>query len=82
MVSSACDDDCTGLLLNDLDKLDEAMLLVNLTGPVLVPYGILADLENATKHLKVCKVLLSFCVGLAAHIVIFTSIYQEVFVTI
>ncbi|XP_033010826.1 laminin subunit alpha-1 [Lacerta agilis] len=48
----ACDDDCTGLLLNDLDKLDEAMLLVNLTGPVLVPYGILADLENATKHLK------------------------------
>ncbi|XP_062987367.1 laminin subunit alpha-1 [Elgaria multicarinata webbii] len=48
----SCDDDCTGLLLNDLDKLDEAMLLVNLTGAILAPYGILSDLENATKELK------------------------------
>uniref|UniRef100_A0ABM5GDG7 Laminin subunit alpha-1 isoform X1 n=1 Tax=Pogona vitticeps TaxID=103695 RepID=A0ABM5GDG7_9SAUR len=48
----SCDDDCTGLLLNDLDNLDEAIILVNLTGSVLAPYGILSGLENATKHFK------------------------------
>ncbi|XP_060099959.1 laminin subunit alpha-1 [Heteronotia binoei] len=48
----SCDDACTGLLLNDLDNLDKAMFLVNLTGAVIAPYGLLSDLENATKHLK------------------------------
>ncbi|KAG8133482.1 hypothetical protein E2320_011294 [Naja naja] len=48
----ACDDDCTGRLLNDLDNFDKAMLLVNFTGAILAPYGALSDLENATKHLK------------------------------
>uniref|UniRef100_A0A8D2L172 Laminin subunit alpha-1 n=1 Tax=Varanus komodoensis TaxID=61221 RepID=A0A8D2L172_VARKO len=56
----SCDDDCTGLLLNDLDKLDEAMLLVNLTGGTLAPYGILLDLENVTKQLKVRSLLINF----------------------
>ncbi|XP_053105976.1 laminin subunit alpha-1 isoform X2 [Hemicordylus capensis] len=48
----SCDDACTGLLLNDLDNLDKAMFLVNLSDAVLAPYGILSDLENATKHVK------------------------------
>uniref|UniRef100_A0A8C3N6E6 Laminin subunit alpha-1 n=1 Tax=Geospiza parvula TaxID=87175 RepID=A0A8C3N6E6_GEOPR len=49
----SCDDNCTGVLLNSLDNLDEAMLSVNLTGIDRVPYGILSELENATQHLKV-----------------------------
>ncbi|KAL8182297.1 UNVERIFIED_CONTAM: hypothetical protein K2H54_051811 [Gekko kuhli] len=48
----SCDDACTGLLLSDLDNLDKAMFLVNLTGAVIAPYGLLSDLENTTKHLK------------------------------
>nr|XP_060631057.1 laminin subunit alpha-1 [Anolis sagrei ordinatus] len=48
----SCDDDCTGLLLNDLDNLEEAVFLVNLTGAVFAPYGILTDLENATKQFQ------------------------------
>lgn len=53
MFYSACDDACTGLILNDLDDLEKAMFLINISGAVLAPYGILADLENATKLLKV-----------------------------
>ncbi|KAJ7400530.1 hypothetical protein BTVI_104660 [Pitangus sulphuratus] len=48
----SCDDNCTGVLLNSLDDLNEAILSVNLTGIARVPYGILSELENATKHLK------------------------------
>uniref|UniRef100_A0A8C6Y3U8 Laminin subunit alpha-1 n=1 Tax=Naja naja TaxID=35670 RepID=A0A8C6Y3U8_NAJNA len=59
----SCDDDCTGRLLNDLDNFDKAMLLVNFTGAILAPYGALSDLENATKHLKVCKLLLIFYIA-------------------
>lgn len=53
MVSSACNDDCTGVLLNDLDHLDKAIFSVNFTGVTFAPYGILADVENVTKYLKV-----------------------------
>uniref|UniRef100_A0A8C3PRK5 Basement membrane-specific heparan sulfate proteoglycan core protein n=1 Tax=Calidris pygmaea TaxID=425635 RepID=A0A8C3PRK5_9CHAR len=49
----SCDDNCTGVLLNSLDNLNEAILSMNLTGVARVPYGILSELENATKHLKV-----------------------------
>uniref|UniRef100_A0A670YJF6 Laminin subunit alpha-1 n=1 Tax=Pseudonaja textilis TaxID=8673 RepID=A0A670YJF6_PSETE len=59
----SCDDDCTGQLLNDLDNFDKAMHLVNLNGAILAPYGALSDLENATKHLKVCKLLLIFYIA-------------------
>ncbi|XP_077208858.1 laminin subunit alpha-1 isoform X1 [Paroedura picta] len=48
----SCDDTCTGLLLNDFDNLDKAIFLVNLTGAIIAPYGLLSDLENATEHLK------------------------------
>uniref|UniRef100_A0A8B9ZI22 Laminin subunit alpha-2 n=1 Tax=Anas platyrhynchos TaxID=8839 RepID=A0A8B9ZI22_ANAPL len=48
----SCDDNCTGVLLSNLDNLNQAILSVNLTGIAHVPYGILSELENATKHLK------------------------------
>uniref|UniRef100_A0A8V0X4B6 Laminin subunit alpha-1 n=2 Tax=Gallus gallus TaxID=9031 RepID=A0A8V0X4B6_CHICK len=48
----SCDDNCTGVLLNNLDSLSENILSLNLTGVVHVPSGILSELENATKHLK------------------------------
>lgn len=55
MVYLACDDNCTGVLLNNLDSLSENILSLNLTGVVHVPSGILSELENATKHLKVIQ---------------------------
>uniref|UniRef100_A0A663M6X7 Laminin subunit alpha-1 n=1 Tax=Athene cunicularia TaxID=194338 RepID=A0A663M6X7_ATHCN len=45
----SCDDNCTGVLLNSLDNLNKAILSVNLSGVASVPYGILSELENATK---------------------------------
>ncbi|KAI6075043.1 Laminin subunit alpha-1 [Aix galericulata] len=48
----SCDDNCTGVLLSNLDNLNQAILSVNLTGIAHVPYGILSELENATKRLK------------------------------
>uniref|UniRef100_A0A8B9TDP0 Laminin subunit alpha 1 n=1 Tax=Anas platyrhynchos TaxID=8839 RepID=A0A8B9TDP0_ANAPL len=51
----SCDDNCTGVLLSNLDNLNQAILSVNLTGIAHVPYGILSELENATKHLKVIQ---------------------------
>ncbi|GAB0182708.1 laminin subunit alpha-1 [Grus japonensis] len=50
--ATACDDNCTGVLLNSLDNLNKAILSMNLTGVARVPYGILSELENTTKHLK------------------------------
>lgn len=52
-MSLACDDNCTGVLLNTLDDLNKDMLSLNLTGVARVPYGALSQVENATKHLKV-----------------------------
>ncbi|XP_032036850.1 laminin subunit alpha-1 [Aythya fuligula] len=48
----SCDDNCTGVLLSNLDNLNQAILSVNLTGIAHVPYGVLSEMENATKHLK------------------------------
>uniref|UniRef100_A0A8C3LGM6 Basement membrane-specific heparan sulfate proteoglycan core protein n=1 Tax=Chrysolophus pictus TaxID=9089 RepID=A0A8C3LGM6_CHRPC len=48
----SCDDNCTGVLLNNLDGLSKEILSLNLTGIVHVPSGILSELENTTKHLK------------------------------
>ncbi|XP_069476798.1 laminin subunit alpha-1 isoform X2 [Ambystoma mexicanum] len=48
----SCDDDCTGLLLNDLDSLGRAVSLVNFTGVALAPHGIVSDLAHVSGHLK------------------------------
>ncbi|CAO2617636.1 Laminin subunit alpha-1 [Lemmus lemmus] len=49
---SACDDECVGALLNDLDTIGDAVLSLNLTGVSSAPYGILSSLENTTKYFQ------------------------------
>ncbi|XP_061330956.1 laminin subunit alpha-2 isoform X5 [Pezoporus flaviventris] len=48
----SCDDECTGLLLNDLDRLNQMILSVNLSGPLPAPYKMLHGFENTTQELK------------------------------
>ncbi|XP_066555448.1 laminin subunit alpha-2 [Amia ocellicauda] len=47
----SCDDECTGLLLNDLDNLGRMVTSVNLTGPLPPPYTVLYRFENMTQEL-------------------------------
>ncbi|XP_077018985.1 laminin subunit alpha-2 isoform X2 [Tamandua tetradactyla] len=47
-----CGDECTGLLLGDLARLEQMVTSVNLTGPLPAPYRTLHALENATQELK------------------------------
>uniref|UniRef100_A0A8C8K1V3 Laminin, alpha 1 n=1 Tax=Oncorhynchus tshawytscha TaxID=74940 RepID=A0A8C8K1V3_ONCTS len=49
----SCDDECTGVLLDDLDALESSFLSVNLTGVILSPYSTLVSLENDTREVKV-----------------------------
>ncbi|NXI45933.1 LAMA2 protein, partial [Galbula dea] len=48
----SCDDECTGLLLNDLDRINQMILSVNLSGPLPAPYQMLHGFENTTQELK------------------------------
>ncbi|NWX11325.1 LAMA2 protein, partial [Caloenas nicobarica] len=48
----SCDDECTGLLLSDLDRLNQMILSVNLSGPLPAPYKMLHGFENVTQELK------------------------------
>ncbi|KAJ8010618.1 hypothetical protein DPEC_G00076940 [Dallia pectoralis] len=48
----SCDDNCTGVLLDDLDVLEGSFLSVNLTGVILSPYSTLVRLENDTLEVK------------------------------
>lgn len=48
-----CGDECTGLLLGDLARLEQAVMTVNLTGPLPAPYKMLYSIENTTQELKV-----------------------------
>ncbi|XP_021120891.1 laminin subunit alpha-1 isoform X2 [Heterocephalus glaber] len=48
----SCDDQCVGVLLEDLDRVHDAVLSVNLTGIFPAPYGVLSNLENTTKYLR------------------------------
>ncbi|XP_068087628.1 laminin subunit alpha-2 isoform X4 [Hyperolius riggenbachi] len=47
-----CDDECTGLLLDDLDQLNQMVMSVNLSGPLPPPYKMLIGFENETQELK------------------------------
>ncbi|XP_028733208.1 laminin subunit alpha-2 isoform X6 [Peromyscus leucopus] len=47
-----CGDECTGLLLGDLARLEQMVMNINLTGPLPAPYKILYGLENTTRELK------------------------------
>ncbi|KAJ8270754.1 hypothetical protein GJAV_G00118850 [Gymnothorax javanicus] len=48
----SCDDDCSGLLISDMDKLHRLVSSVNLTGPLPPPYKVLYKFENMTEELK------------------------------
>ncbi|KAM4693155.1 laminin subunit alpha-2 isoform 1-T1 [Discoglossus pictus] len=47
-----CDDECTGLLLDDLDQLNQMVMSVNLSGPLPPPFQMLFRFENETQGLK------------------------------
>ncbi|XP_006885094.1 PREDICTED: laminin subunit alpha-2-like [Elephantulus edwardii] len=47
-----CGDECTGLLLGDLARLEQMAVSINLTGPLPAPYKMLYGLENRTQELK------------------------------
>uniref|UniRef100_A0A4W6EDC8 Laminin subunit alpha-1 n=1 Tax=Lates calcarifer TaxID=8187 RepID=A0A4W6EDC8_LATCA len=49
----SCDDECTGVLLDDLDKLHNYFLSVNMTGVAMAPYRQLVVLENQTRDIKI-----------------------------
>ncbi|XP_071807655.1 laminin subunit alpha-2-like isoform X1 [Asterias amurensis] len=49
---SSCYNNCTGLLLTDLDDLDELMLAINVSKILVAPWGRLQEIENATKRFK------------------------------
>ncbi|XP_074043658.1 laminin subunit alpha-2 isoform X1 [Macrotis lagotis] len=47
-----CGDECTGLLLSDLARLEQMAVSINLTGPLPAPYKMLHNFENVTQELK------------------------------
>ncbi|XP_053520767.1 laminin subunit alpha-2 isoform X4 [Artibeus jamaicensis] len=47
-----CGDECTGILLGDLARLERMATSINLTGPLPAPYKTLYGLENVTQELK------------------------------
>ncbi|OCT80167.1 hypothetical protein XELAEV_18026982mg [Xenopus laevis] len=47
-----CDDECTGLLLDDLEQLNQMVMSVNLSGPLPPPYKMLFNFGNQTQELK------------------------------
>lgn len=50
---SACDDNCTGVMLNDLEDLDNHLTSVNISSLVVASYLRLAALENQTRGVQV-----------------------------
>lgn len=52
----ACDDDCTGVLLDDLETIHNHFLSVNLSGVAMAPYRQLVLLENQTRDIQVNNV--------------------------
>lgn len=50
---TACDDECTGVLLDDLEKLYNHFLSVNMSDVAMAPYSQLVALENQTRDIQV-----------------------------
>ncbi|XP_034018533.1 laminin subunit alpha-2 isoform X2 [Thalassophryne amazonica] len=48
----SCDDDCSGLLISDMDRLYHIITEVTLTTPLPPPYKVLYRYENMTEELK------------------------------
>lgn len=55
-VPLACDDECSGLLISDMDRLYRIITEVTLTTPLPPPYKVLYRFENMTDELKVRSV--------------------------
>uniref|UniRef100_A0A7N8XTA6 Laminin subunit alpha-2 n=1 Tax=Mastacembelus armatus TaxID=205130 RepID=A0A7N8XTA6_9TELE len=53
-VCVACDDECSGLLISDMDRLYRIITDVTLTTPLPPPYKMLYRFENMTEELKCC----------------------------
>nr|XP_057915603.1 laminin subunit alpha-1 isoform X1 [Doryrhamphus excisus] len=49
----SCDDECTGVLLDDLDKLHERFSAINMSSIAMAPYRQLVALENHTRDMQV-----------------------------
>ncbi|KAM8731402.1 laminin subunit alpha-1 isoform 1-T1 [Acanthopagrus schlegelii] len=49
----SCDDECTGILLDDLEKIHNHFLSVNLSSIAMAPYRQLVLLENRTQDIQV-----------------------------
>uniref|UniRef100_UPI0037E85A5F laminin subunit alpha-1 n=1 Tax=Semicossyphus pulcher TaxID=241346 RepID=UPI0037E85A5F len=49
----SCDDECSGVLLDDLEKVNNHFLSVNLSSIAMAPYRQLVMLENQTRDLQV-----------------------------
>ncbi|XP_044032400.1 laminin subunit alpha-1 isoform X1 [Siniperca chuatsi] len=49
----SCDDECTGVLLDDLEKIHNHFLSVNLSAIAMAPYSQLVLLENQTRDIQV-----------------------------
>ncbi|KAI9543880.1 hypothetical protein NQZ68_004928 [Dissostichus eleginoides] len=48
----SCDDECSGLLISDMDRLYRIITEVTLTSPLPPPYKVLYRFENMTEELK------------------------------
>lgn len=57
----ACDDECSGLLISDMDRLYRIITDVTLTTPLPPPYKLLYRFENMTEELKVMFFFSHFC---------------------
>ncbi|ELV12742.1 Laminin subunit alpha-1 [Tupaia chinensis] len=53
----SCNDECVGVLLNDLDYVGDALVSMNVTGVIPIPYGILSNLENTTDYLRLTRMV-------------------------
>ncbi|XP_061877295.1 laminin subunit alpha-1 isoform X1 [Entelurus aequoreus] len=49
----SCDDECTGVLLDDLDRLQEHFSTINMSSIAVAPYRQLVALENHTSDMQV-----------------------------
>uniref|UniRef100_A0A673CW12 Basement membrane-specific heparan sulfate proteoglycan core protein n=1 Tax=Sphaeramia orbicularis TaxID=375764 RepID=A0A673CW12_9TELE len=62
----SCDDECSGLLISDMDRLYRIITEVTLTTPLPPPYKILYHFENMTEELKHVFMLFYFVTDTAA----------------
>ncbi|KAF4087881.1 hypothetical protein AMELA_G00076420 [Ameiurus melas] len=48
----SCNDECTGMLLDDVDAIEASIQSLNLSGVILAPYSLLISLDNQTQELQ------------------------------